>query len=63
MKIQTDKGALMVALSLAITAPSDEKADECIKMADQYASQMNRKDVEFAMKTVLDSLVNSLEDK
>ena len=63
MKIQNDKEALMVALSLAITAPSDEKAAKCIKMADQYASQMNRKDVEFAMKTVLESLVESLEDK
>ena len=63
MKIQTDKEALEVALALAITAPSDEKADKCIEMADKFAKQMERKDVEIAMKNVLDKLVNSLEGK
>ena len=61
--IKDDKEALEVALALAITAPSDEKADECIKMADKFAKQMERKDVEIAMKNVLDKLVNSLEGK
>jgi len=61
--IKDDKEALEIALALAITAPSDEKADKCIKMADKFASQMKRKDVETAMKNVLDKLVNSLEGK
>jgi len=52
--IKDDKEALEIALALAITAPSDEKADKCIKMADKFASQMERKDVEIAMKNVLD---------
>jgi hypothetical protein len=59
--ITSKQQALEVALTLAITAPTDEKADECIKMADEFSSQMDRKDVELAMKTVLDKLVESLE--
>jgi hypothetical protein len=59
--ITSKQQALEVALTLAITAPTDEKADKCIKMADEFSSQMDRKDVELAMKTVLDKLVESLE--
>jgi hypothetical protein len=59
--IKNDKEALELALSLAITASSDEKADECIKMADKFAKHMEKKDVEMAMKKVLDRLVESLE--
>lgn len=59
--ITSKQQALEVALTLAITAPTDEKADECIKIADEFSSQMDRKDVELAMKTVLDKLVESLE--
>jgi hypothetical protein len=59
--ITSKQDALVTALALAITAPTDEKADECIKMADEFSSQMDRKDVELAMKTVLDKLVESLE--
>jgi hypothetical protein len=59
--IKNDKEALELALSLAITASSDEKADECIKMADKFAKNMEKKDVEMAMKKVLDRLVESLE--
>jgi isocitrate dehydrogenase len=59
--ITSKQDALVTALALAITAPNDEKAQECVKMADEFASQMDRKDVELAMKTVLDKLTESLE--
>ena len=59
--ITSKQDALVTALALAITAPNDEKADECVKIADSLSKSMNRKDVELAMKTVLDKLVESLE--
>ena len=59
--ITSKQDALVTALALAITAPNDKKADECVKIADNLSKSMDRKDVELAMKTVLDKLVESLE--
>lgn len=61
--ITSKQDALVTALALAITAPSDEKAQECVKIADSLSASMDRKDVELAMKTVLDRLVESVEGK
>lgn len=61
--ITSKQDALVTALALAITAPSDEKAQECVKIADSLSANMDRKDVELAMKTVLDRLVESVEGK
>lgn len=55
--------ALTLALALAITAPNDKKAEKCVKIADSLARNMQRKDVELAMKNVLDKFVDSLEEK
>jgi hypothetical protein len=59
--ITSKQDALVTALALAITAPNDKKADECVKIADDLSKSMDRKDVELAMKTVLDKLTESLE--
>lgn len=55
--------ALELALSLAITAPTDEKADECVKMADELSAGMKKTDVELAMKNALDKVIKSLEEE
>ena len=54
--------ALELALYLAITASTDEKADECVKMADELSAGMNKDDVELAMKNTLDKVIKSLEE-
>ena len=36
---------LTLALTLAITAPSDEKADECIEIADSIAANLKPAEV------------------
>jgi hypothetical protein len=59
--IASKQDALMAALALAITAPTDEKADECVKIADSLSKGMDRKDVELAMKIVLDKLQESIK--
>jgi hypothetical protein len=55
--------ALELALSLAITAPTDEKAEECVKMADELSASMEKADVELAMKNALDKVIKSLEEE
>jgi len=51
MTIQIDnhKDALTLALQLAVTAPNDAMAQECLDMAKEFASQMPRKDVDICM--------------
>lgn len=51
MTIQIDnhKDALTLALQLAVTAPNDAMAQECVEMAQGFASQMDPKDVEICM--------------
>jgi len=51
MTIQIDnhKDALTLALQLAVTASTDEKAQECLDMAKEFASRMPRKDVQICM--------------
>ena len=44
--IDTPEAALTLALKLAIQAPTDLKAEECIKIAEAIASTMEPKQVE-----------------
>jgi hypothetical protein len=53
MTIDNDFDALVVALRLAINAPSDEKAKEVIQMAEQIAAGMSEFEVERAKKLAL----------
>ena len=43
---QTPAEALTLALTLAITAPDDDKTAELIQLADQIASQLTPSEVE-----------------
>ena len=53
MQIETVEQALTLAIKLAIQAPTDEKANECIKMAESFASKMTEKDVDLCQKAAL----------
>jgi len=45
---RTDLDALVLALKLAITAPTDEKAQQCIEMAETLARGLSPEDVSLA---------------
>ena len=49
-EIDNHKDALTLALQLAVTAPSDALAQECLNMAKGFASQMKPKDVDLCLK-------------
>jgi|TARA_R110000751_G_scaffold49027_2_gene109388 hypothetical protein len=49
IKIENDYDATVLALRLALTAPTDEQADECAKMASEFGlsdSEMRRAKVD-----------------
>ena len=48
--------ALVLALQLAITAPDDDKAQECIKHAEQLAQGFSEIDVERAKRQALETV-------
>lgn len=50
MKISNDYDALVMALTLAITAPNEDKAAQCVEMAENIASGMSELEVERAKK-------------
>ena len=52
MQIENNFDALVSALRLAITAPSEEKSLECIKYADHFASMLSKEEVERAKAIV-----------
>ena len=43
---QTTAEALTLALTLAITAPTDQQATDCVAMADSLAAQLSESEVE-----------------
>ena len=45
-KPQTTAEALTLALTLAITAPTDQQATDCVAMADSLAAQLSDSEVE-----------------
>ena len=48
MEIENNYQALVAALKLVITAPTDDKARECIEMAESFAATLSSNDVERA---------------
>jgi hypothetical protein len=56
MTIDNNFDALVMALKLAIDAPSDEKAKEVSDMAEQIASGMSEIEVERAKREALKAL-------
>lgn len=59
-KIENSHQALVQALALAITAPTDELADECATMAEGFAAGMTEEEIETAKAKAL-KLVNGEE--
>ena len=45
---KTDYEALVLGLTLAITAPTEEKAQECVRMAEEIAQRLTPEEVESA---------------
>ena len=45
-KLQSDKEALVLALTLAITAPTEAMAQQCIRHADALAAGLSEQEVE-----------------
>ena len=48
MKSTNDYEALVLALTLAINAPDDAKAQQCVDMAESLAANLSELDVERA---------------
>ena len=65
--IQTDEGALSVALALYIMTKSDHDAKLCIMIANEYAEELDAASVKRAqsagMDMVLDALIDSSYQK
>lgn len=47
MKLSNDYDALVMALTLAITASNEEKAAQCVEMAENIASGLSEDEVMF----------------
>ena len=54
--------ALIMALRLAITAPDDDKAQQCIEIAEWLAADMAPEEVENAQAVVLSMLSESKKE-
>ena len=59
MQITNQFSALVQALELAITAPTDEKAQECSAMAEQFAAGFNDLEIAKAKKLALQNVNDS----
>ena len=55
-KPANDYEALVLALRLAVTAPTDEKSKECLSMAEGFASKLSELEVERAKREAERSL-------
>ena len=44
--------ALVAALKLAVTAPTDEQAQECVEMAEGFASSLSPEKIQRAKKEI-----------
>ena len=53
MKNIEQKNALVFGLMLAITAPSDEEADDCIDMVSQYTAGLSEFEIASAKREAL----------
>lgn len=61
MKISNDYDALVMALTLAITASNDEKAAQCVEMAENIASGLSELEVERAKKEAQKNAFEEME--
>ena len=52
-KPANDYEALVLALRLAVTAPTDEKSQECLSMAEGFASKLSELEVERAKREAM----------
>jgi len=50
MKINNDYEALVVALKLSISAPTDEKSNQALELAHSFASKLSELEIERAKK-------------
>ncbi len=48
MELKTDYEALVQGLYLSVTAPTEEKSQECLKIANEIASRLSSDEVEKA---------------
>mgnify|MGYP003129932287 FL=1 len=48
MELKTDYEALVQGLFLSVTAPTEEKSQECLKIATEIASRLSDNEVEKA---------------
>ena len=55
-KPKNDYEALVIALRLAVTAPSEEKSKQCLAMAEEFASKLNDLEVARAKREAEKSL-------
>ena len=53
MEIENDYQALVLALKLTVTAPTAAKAQECVEMAEGFASSLSLHEIERAKKEVI----------
>ena len=61
-EFQSYREALEMGLYLAVTAPTEEKKDECVEMCGHIASCMEPEEVEAAKVTVEERLAAERED-
>lgn len=52
MKIKNDEQAYLHALVLSITAPTEEKSFECIKIAESIGSRLTKKQKDLCQKAI-----------
>ena len=52
MKIKNDEQAYLYALALSITATNEEKARECIKIADSIGLRLTSKQKDLCKKAI-----------
>jgi hypothetical protein len=50
MEIENNYQALVTALKLAVTAPTDEQAQDCIEMAEGFASSLSPEKIQRAKR-------------
>ena len=50
MEIENDYQALVLALKLTVTAPTAAKAQECVEMAENFASRLSPEKIQRAKR-------------
>ena len=61
MNFSNEYNALVSALTLAITAPDDDKAAQCVEIAEQIAANLSEIEVERAKRELKRSYFSQLD--